>query len=40
MYVLITERIDASMGLCFAEQLDWTMDDLSAAGRELAYEWL
>ena len=36
----LTERIDASMGLCFAEQLDWTMDDLSAAGRELAYEWL
>ena len=36
----LSVKIDASMGLCFAEQLDWTMDDFPTSVRELAYEWL
>ncbi len=34
----LTVKIEASMVLCFAEQLDWTLDDFPADLREWA-EW-
>ena len=32
----LTVKIEASMILCFAEQLDWTLDDFPADLREWA----
>ena len=36
----LTVKIDASMKLCFAEQLDWTLDDFPADLREIADRYL
>ena len=36
----LTENIHASIELCFAEQLDWTLDDFSPDLREVAQEHL
>ena len=36
----LTEKIHASIELCFAEQLDWTLDDFSADLREVAQDYL
>ena len=36
----LTATIRASIELCFAEQLDWTLDDFSADLREVAQGYL
>ena len=36
----LTATIRASIELCFAEQLDWTLDDFSADLREVAQDYL